>query len=342
MVLRLRKIGKKKKKGKEAGFTLIETIVALAVFSITTAALFYGIYALFKNYKYSFQQSQAVEEARRGIETMVREVRQAIPGDNGSYPIEKAGDSELIFYSDINGDGRVERVRYFLGSTETKTQTKECVSYTKGGGCTVVFSNFFNGNLKSAKVKISVEGDLGWTKEYIDIAVDGQTLGGVCNDGCSDCPGVWQGSVTYDVTDLAADNSIQFTASETNRVDPICDWRYENHSAMVKFELSWTEEIPDSENKLKKGVIEPTTSSPVEYPEGREKIYILSNYVRNEAIPIFEYYDSSGSRIEDYPARLSDTKLIKVYLKINVDQFHVPAAFELESYVQPRNLKESY
>src|SRR3990167_3437860 len=42
-------------------------------------------------------------------------------GDNGSYPLEIAGDWEIIFYSDIDYDGNAERVRYFLAdSTLTK------------------------------------------------------------------------------------------------------------------------------------------------------------------------------------------------------------------------------
>jgi prepilin-type N-terminal cleavage/methylation domain-containing protein len=322
------------------GFTLVETLVTILVFTLIAGALFSGIYFLFQHYKYGWEQSRAVEEARRGVETMTREIREAGPGDDGSYPIEKAGDSEFIFYSDIDRDGQFERVRYFLGATDSKSLTKECVSYDKGGSCSVVFSDFLSGNLKSAEVKISIEGDFGWSREYASFSADGQSLGDGCRTGCSDCPGAWQGAVTFDVASQAADGIIELTAQTTNKVDPFCDWVEPNHSMKVKFELSWTEEIPGAENELRKGVIEPT-SFPIEYPSSQEKISVLNSYVRNTA-PIFEYYDASGNKIESYPARLSDTKLMKVSLIINVDPNHLPQDFQLESYVQPRNLKEEY
>jgi len=322
------------------GFTLVETLVVVFIFALIMGVVYAGATALYKTYKYGWQQSRAVEEARRGIETMTREIREAGPGDDGSYPIEKAADNEFIFYSDINKDGRTERVRYFLGSTDSKSQTKECVTYSRGGACSVSFSDFLTGTLKSAEVKVSVEGDFGWSREYADISADGQRLGSVCKTGCSDCAGDWQGTTTFDVTNQATDGIIEFTADASNQVDPYCDWIDQNHSMKARFELSWTEEISGAENELRKGVIEPT-SAPIEYPLNQEKISILSSYVRNIS-PIFEYYDASGNKIATYPARLSDTKLMRVFLKIDVDPNHPPQAFELESYIQPRNLKEEY
>ena len=79
----------------------------------------------------------------------------------------------------------------------------------------------------------------------------------------------------------------------------------------------------------------------MQYPSDQEKISIVSAYVRNTG-PIFEYYDSDGNKINDYPARLSDTKLMKVSLVINVNPNRLPQAFSLETYIQPRNLKEEY
>ncbi|GAH01061.1 unnamed protein product, partial [marine sediment metagenome] len=41
-----------------------------------------------------------------------------------------------------------------------------------------------------------------------------------------------------------------------------------------------------------------------------------------------------------YPARLVDTKLMKVFLIVDVDPNRSPKGFELESYAKLRNLKE--
>ncbi len=326
-----------KKKRKKEGFTLVESLVTLAIFSLILGAVLMGAFYILRDYSYGSEQSQAVEEARRGLETMIKELREAMPGDNGAYPIEKASDDEIIFYSDIDKDGKAEKVRYFWGSTEEKSLTKECVSFSKGGSCSVSFSDFLNGDLKSAKVKISIEGDVGWSKEYITVSVDNQELSNICESGCSDCPGVWQGDISFDVTNFALDGSLDFFAQANSKVDPICDWVDENHSFKIKFELTWTEENPQSRNNLYKGVIEPTYL-PVEYPADQEKVIILSSFIRNPS-PMFEYFDKDGNKIQDYPARLSDTRLIKVFLRVNVNPNRAPDDFELERYVQPRNLK---
>ena len=105
----------------------------------------------------------------------------------------------------------------------------------------------------------------------------------------------------------------------------------------ARFELSWTEEVTGVGTELKKGVIEPT-GDPVQYPSSQEKISIITSYVRN-APPIFKYFDSNGAEITSVPARLADTKLMKIYLVINVNPNRPPNDFELESFVQLRNLK---
>jgi len=319
-------------------FTLIETLVAIAIFTIALGAVFGSILMLYRSHGYSWEQSQAIEEARKGVEIMTKEIREARDGEDGSYPIALAGDKEFIFFSDIDNDGKTERVRYFLGTTGSGSQTKKCVTFFGGGSCSVDFSNFLAGNLKSAQVKVSVEGDLGNANEYVEIYADGQKLGNLCQTGCTDCAGTWQGTTTFDITNLASDNSITLLADARPQVDQNCSWEEPNHKMKAQFEFSWTEEIIGGGSELKKEVIEPT-GDPPQYPSGQEKLSIITSYVRNSP-PIFEYYDKDGNKIESLPARLVDTKLMKVYLVINVNPNKPPQDFQLESYVQLRNLKE--
>lgn len=319
------------------GFTLIETLVVIFIFTLIMGAVSGLIVMAYRTHGYTWEQSIAIDEARRGIEIMIKEIREARSGEDGSYPIEKAGDKEFIFYSDIDDDRQTERVRYFLGTVSSGNQIQKCVTFTKGGACSVTFSNFLKGNLKSAQAKVSVEGDFGAGNEYAEVFADGIKLGNLCQTGCSDCAGTWQGTTIFDVASQASDNSIQFLADAASRVDPFCNWEESNHSLKAQFEFSWTEEISGLEHELKKGVIEPT-GSPIKYPLDKEKISIISSYVRNVP-PIFEYFDQNGNKIVDYPARLKDTKLMRVYLVINIDPNRPPQDFELESSVQLRNLK---
>jgi len=322
---------------KEKGFTLIETMVAIVVFALTMGVITAFIISSYRNYGYTKDQSVAINEARKGIEIMVKEIRQARQGEDGSYSIEKADDKELIFYSDIDNDGKVERVRYFLGTVNSGNSSKECVSFSKGGSCSQTFSNFFTGTLKSAQVQVSVEGDFGASNEYAEVLADTRKLGDFCKSLCSDCAGSWQGTATFDVINEAADNSIQFLADASSQVDPSCNWQNPGHSMKAKFELSWTEELSGMGYEFKKGVIKPHDASPI-YPEDQEEITSLSSYVRN-APPIFEYFDSNNDKIIDNPARLKDTKLIKLFLVINANPNRPPQDFELESFVELRNLK---
>jgi len=317
------------------GFTLIETLVVIFIFTLIMGATAGLIVMAYQVHGYAWQQSIAIDEARRGVETMVKEIRGVKEGEDGSYPIEKAGDKEFIFYSDIDKDGRAERVRYFLGSVRSGKQVQECQTLVEGGTCSVTFSNFLLGAIKTAQIKVSVEGDFGWgpNREYAEIYADGNYLGRICDTGCTDCPRTWEGTQTFNVKNWASDNSIIFLADASRRVGPQCP-----HAMKVRFEFSWTEELPGLDHEFRKGVIKPVGSPPT-YPTDQEKISIISSYVRNMP-PIFQYFDRNGKPLISYPARLKDTKLMRVYLVVNVDPNRPPHDFELESSVQLRNLKD--
>lgn len=99
------------------GFTLVEMIVTIAVFGLAMLAVAGFIILGFRTNSYAFQQSQAIDEARRGVETMAKEIREARAGQSGAYVIEKAEDFEFIFYSDVDRDSNIEKVRYFIDGT---------------------------------------------------------------------------------------------------------------------------------------------------------------------------------------------------------------------------------
>jgi len=85
------------------GFTLIETIVVIVIFTLALGTVFGLIVMAYRVQGYTWQQSQAIEEARRGVETMVKEIREARTGEDGSYTINKTEDKEKVRYF-IEGD----------------------------------------------------------------------------------------------------------------------------------------------------------------------------------------------------------------------------------------------
>jgi len=324
-------------------FTLIETIITLFVFTILTGAIVASIILLYKAKSYTYQQSIAISEARRGIEEMIKEIREATTAEDGSFPIETAEDFKIVFYSDIDKDQEIEKVRYFLVSEGGKLgdETKECTSFTKGGSCSLSFSNFIEGILDSAEIKVSVEGDLNSGNETVDIYADGNFLGTLCTGAeCGQCAGIYQDLTSFNVTDLAEDNHLEVLASASSKVDPFCDWIEENHSFKLKVELKWEEKGSEEEKaSFKKGVINPT-GFPPQYLSENEEIYTISenimNIIRGE--PIFSYYDSENNLLSS-PIDLEKVSYVGVRLIVNVNPNRPPQDFILQSDVQIRNLK---
>jgi len=104
----------------QKGVTLLETLIAVGVFAFASVVVFAFVTDGFKIQSFALDQSTAMSEARRGVETMVREIRESQVADNGAYTIVTANPQEFSFYSDIDKDSSVERIRYFLEGTDFK------------------------------------------------------------------------------------------------------------------------------------------------------------------------------------------------------------------------------
>jgi len=105
---------------KKKGFTLVETMLAVAIFSIVIVAV-----GAFQRDVFFFNDVLQVgltnvTEARKVLRPFVGEVRSARPSNLGAPAIELASPTTFIFYSDLDGDGLNERVRYFVDGTDFK------------------------------------------------------------------------------------------------------------------------------------------------------------------------------------------------------------------------------
>lgn len=104
------------------GFTLIETVVVIALFSILSLAIFESIALFYKYHGYTVAQSYQVDHARRGIDELVRDLREMTFADDGTFPLVHMEDTRIGFYSDIDRDDSVEYVTYILSSTTLEKQ----------------------------------------------------------------------------------------------------------------------------------------------------------------------------------------------------------------------------
>lgn len=99
------------------GFTLTETVVVVALFTIIMLAIMESIAAFYRLNAYTIAQAYQVDHARRGTEQLVRDLREMTYADNGTFPITLMEEYRAGFYSDIDRDDSVEYIEYSLSST---------------------------------------------------------------------------------------------------------------------------------------------------------------------------------------------------------------------------------
>ncbi|MEK7579224.1 MAG: prepilin-type N-terminal cleavage/methylation domain-containing protein [Patescibacteria group bacterium] len=101
----------------ERGFTLIEMITTTAILTLVTGAVVGSILMLYKGNRFAMEQAIAVENARRGVEQMVRDIREASYSEGGAYPLVTLGSTTIAIYTDLDRDDDAELVRFFLTGT---------------------------------------------------------------------------------------------------------------------------------------------------------------------------------------------------------------------------------
>lgn len=113
------------------GFTLIETLMAVVIFTVLTAAISLLFVTLYRNQKEEIAMIERQSIANRALETMSNEIRRINRAENGSYALIVTEPQKLAFYADVDGDHETEKVIYALEGTDlTRTVTESRVSLT--------------------------------------------------------------------------------------------------------------------------------------------------------------------------------------------------------------------
>ncbi len=135
--------------------SFIEMLVVIAVFGMLTIAIVDSILYFYKANTSSIEQEYQVENARRGIEVLVQDIREATYADNGSYPLASIASSSITFYSDTDGDNSVEKIRYQLSNLKLLRNVVDSSgtppAYT-GQGATTTVSNFIRNSTEAIPV----------------------------------------------------------------------------------------------------------------------------------------------------------------------------------------------
>lgn len=96
------------------GMTLLETLVWVSITSMALLAINNSVLYFYRTNSYAVEQALAVTSAQRGINSMIKEMREAAYSSTGAWPIIAMSDSSFSFYADIDEDPFIERIRYSI------------------------------------------------------------------------------------------------------------------------------------------------------------------------------------------------------------------------------------
>lgn len=102
------------------GFALVELLFSISILSLIiglVGAFQADVFSLNRIIQYGLQNQT---EAKNIIRPFANEVRSAAPSNLGAYPIAHTHADSFMFYTDIDGDGLRERIRYFLQDGDFK------------------------------------------------------------------------------------------------------------------------------------------------------------------------------------------------------------------------------
>lgn len=105
---------------KNKGFSLVEVTVVIAIMTIIFILGGNFIITGFRSTTFGSEQTDAVDNGRKALESLTLDVREAIMSERGDYALNTIEDQNFVWFGDIDNDGAVEMIRYFLENTSLK------------------------------------------------------------------------------------------------------------------------------------------------------------------------------------------------------------------------------
>lgn len=102
------------------GFSLLEVIMAVGIFALVVGAAVEVFLVSWRGNAIIWEQLSTQNEGRKAVQDFSNELREAAASSIGAYSLESATSTQIVFYSNIDSDSFVERIRYFITSTTLK------------------------------------------------------------------------------------------------------------------------------------------------------------------------------------------------------------------------------
>ncbi|MEM5799823.1 MAG: type II secretion system protein [Candidatus Aenigmatarchaeota archaeon] len=96
------------------GFTLIETIFVLTIIGVVLTSFIFLINNLSNLNTYIIFGLGSQGNLELTLKEISKELKSMNYSNNGIYPIQEIGKNNIIFYSDIEDDGLVEKISYYV------------------------------------------------------------------------------------------------------------------------------------------------------------------------------------------------------------------------------------
>ncbi len=100
--------------------TIIETSVWISVTLSALLAIVTSVQYFYRTNNYAVEQAAAISSAQRGVESMIKTMREASYASDGAYPIVSLATSSIVLYADIDEDPFIERLRFFIDGNSLK------------------------------------------------------------------------------------------------------------------------------------------------------------------------------------------------------------------------------
>jgi prepilin-type N-terminal cleavage/methylation domain-containing protein len=96
-----------------SGFTLIELLVSISIMLLVMTMGYIFIRQGYLAITFGAEQEEAVSIGRRSMNIITKEIRGANTSEQGDYPLSLIEPQDVIFYSDVDDDTVMEKIRYF-------------------------------------------------------------------------------------------------------------------------------------------------------------------------------------------------------------------------------------
>lgn len=143
------------------GFSLVEVIISTSILLILVVFTYDFVKTGFGATRFNNQQAEAVENARRAMNMITRDIKEAKHSEGTDLAIKVSDPQDIVFYADYDNDDDIERIRHVLEGSKILRITTEpgpSSDYT-GTQATTTVASYINNNLEPLFIYFDSDGN---------------------------------------------------------------------------------------------------------------------------------------------------------------------------------------